>query len=97
MGNPINLNKISNNNRNRSKCKITYPEFSFLLVRKVLFGASLVVQWLRIHLAMQRTLFLSLVWEDPTCQRVTNPCATITEPELWSPRAATTKPLCRNY
>ena len=27
--------------------------------------ASLVVQWLRIYLAMQGTLVRSLVWEDP--------------------------------
>ena len=30
-------------------------------------GASLVVWWLRIWLAMQGTQFQSLVWEDPTC------------------------------
>ena len=30
-------------------------------------GASLVVQWLRICQAMQRTWVRSLVWEDPTC------------------------------
>ena len=29
--------------------------------------ASLVVQWLRIRLAMQGTLIQSLVQEDPTC------------------------------
>ena len=30
-------------------------------------GASLVVQWLRIHLPMQETWIQSLIWEDPTC------------------------------
>ena len=35
--------------------------------------ASLVVQWLRICLAMQGTLFQSLVWEDPTCLGATKP------------------------
>ena len=30
-------------------------------------GASLLVQWLWICLAMQGTLVLSLIWEDPTC------------------------------
>ena len=34
---------------------------------------SLVVQWLRIHLPMQGTWVQSLVWEDPTCLRVTKP------------------------
>ena len=29
--------------------------------------ASLLVQWLRICLAMQGTQVQSLVWEDPTC------------------------------
>ena len=36
-------------------------------------GASLVVQWLRIHLIVQRTLVLFLVKEGPTCLRVTKP------------------------
>ena len=35
--------------------------------------ASLLVQWLRICLAMQRTLVQSLVWEDPTSYRATKP------------------------
>ena len=30
------------------------------------FWASLVVQWLRIHLLMQGTRVQALVWEDPT-------------------------------
>ena len=30
-------------------------------------------QWLRICLAMQRTLVPSLVWEDPTCCGTTKP------------------------
>ena len=36
-------------------------------------GASLVAQWLRIHLPMQGTWVWSLVWEDPTCRRATKP------------------------
>ena len=36
-------------------------------------GTSLVVQWLRICLPMQRTRVLSLVWEDSTCQGATKP------------------------
>ena len=35
--------------------------------------ASLVVQWLRICLAMQGTPVQSLVQEDPTCHRATKP------------------------
>ena len=36
-------------------------------------GASLVVQWLRIHLLMQETQVQSLVWEDPICSGATKP------------------------
>ena len=35
-------------------------------------GTSLVVQWLRICLLMQRTWVWSLVWGDPTCRRAAN-------------------------
>ena len=42
--------------------------------------ASLVVQWLKIYLLMHGTWVWSLVWEGPTCQGATKPCATITEP-----------------
>ena len=31
------------------------------------------VQWLEIHLPMQKTWVQSLVWEDPTCCRTTKP------------------------
>ena len=34
-------------------------------------GVSLVVQWLRIHFAMQGTPVQSLVLEEPMCHRVT--------------------------
>ena len=37
------------------------------------YRASLVVQWLRIRLAVQRTLVPPLVWEDPTCRRASKP------------------------
>ena len=36
-------------------------------------GASLVVQWLRIHLPMQRTRVRAPVREDPACRRATKP------------------------
>ena len=35
--------------------------------------ASLVAQWLRIHLPMQGTQVWALVWEDPTCHGATKP------------------------
>ncbi|KAJ8797069.1 hypothetical protein J1605_001879 [Eschrichtius robustus] len=35
--------------------------------------ASLVAQWLRIHLPMQGTQVRALVWEDPTCHGATKP------------------------
>ena len=36
-------------------------------------GASLVAQWLRICLPVQRTRVRALVWEDPTCRGATGP------------------------
>ena len=36
-------------------------------------GASLVAQWLRIHLPMQGTRVRALLREDPTCCRATKP------------------------
>ena len=38
---------------------------------RVHLGASLVAQWLRIHLPMQGTRVRALVWEDPTCHGTT--------------------------
>ena len=40
---------------------------------KLLEGASLVAQWLRICLPMQGTRVRALVWEDPTCRGATKP------------------------
>ena len=40
-------------------------------VKKQSQGASLVVQWLRIHLPMQGTWVRALVREDPTCRGAT--------------------------
>ena len=36
-------------------------------------GASLVMQWLGIHLPMQGTWVQALVWEDLTCHGATGP------------------------
>ena len=57
-------------------------------------GPSLVVQWLRIHLAMPRTWVRPLVWEDPACQRTAKPLchsywACVPEPQscnYWRPQ-----------
>ena len=40
---------------------------------KDITGASLVVQWIRIRLPMQRTWVWALVQEDPTCHGATKP------------------------
>ena len=44
-----------------------------LPVFKTYHRASLVAQWLRIHLPMQGTWVRSLAWEDPTCHGATKP------------------------
>ena len=41
--------------------------------KKVIYCTSLVVQWLRIHLAMQRTLVRSRIQENPICHIVSKP------------------------
>ena len=41
--------------------------------KKIFFWASLVAQWLRIHLSMQGTQVRSLVREDPTCRGAAKP------------------------
>ena len=63
----------------------------YSLVLKKNQGISLVAQWLRIRLPMQGMQVRALVREDPTCRGELSPCATTTEPVLWSPRATTTE------
>ena len=66
-------------------------------------GASLVAQWLRIHLPVQGTGVQSLVWEDPTCHGATKPMchnywAHVLETlshNYWS--LCTLEPVCCNY
>ena len=56
---------------------------------------SLVAQWLRIRLPMQGARVRALVREDPTCRGATKPVRRnywAREPQLLSPRAATTEP-----
>ena len=63
-------------------------------------GASLVVQWLRIHLPMQGTWVQALAREDPTCCGATEPvshsyCACALQPtshNYCSLSATTTEP-----
>ena len=50
-------------------CAREYQKYSF----KKHVRASLVVQWLRICLAMQGTLVWSLVWEDSCCREANKP------------------------
>ena len=79
--------------------------WSFYL-QKTAYRASLVAQWLRIHLLMQGTQVRALVREDPPCRGATKPvrhnywaCALgpvshnywAHEPQLLSPRAITTE------
>ena len=47
--------------------------FFFFLNQDEIARASLVVQWLRIGLSMQRTWVRALVGEDPTCCGATKP------------------------
>ena len=61
-----------------------------VLRRRGKAGVSLVVQWLRIHFAMQGTPVWSLVGEDPTCHGATKPGTIATEPALQSLRVVTT-------
>ena len=56
---------------------------SWKLIRNVNFGASLVVQWLRICLPIQETQVQSLLQEDPICHETAKP----THCNCWSPWA----------
>ena len=42
-------------------------------IEDIPLGTYLVVQWLRIHLLMQGTQVLALVWEDSTYHMATKP------------------------
>ena len=71
-----------------------------MLLKNHFHRASLVVPWLRIHLAMEGTLVWSLVQEDPTWCRTTKPahapqlqslCPGAREPQPLSPCVTTTE------
>ena len=90
----------------------SFSHLKFFHIKKVHYGASLVVQWLRICLPMQGTRVRALVWEDPTCRRATKPvshnywacasgaCAPQQE-RLWQWEARAPRwrvaPACHNY
>ena len=68
---------------------------SFSFKNSMILGSSLVVQWLEIHLPMQRmTRVQSLLWEEPHASEQLSPHTTTTEPVLQSPHAAATEPVC---
>ena len=57
-----------------SNCKCVHCISRLSLLKIIhIFGTSLVVQWLRIHLPVQGTWVWSLVREDPTCRGATKP------------------------
>ena len=56
----------------------------------MVWGASLVAQWLRIRLQIQETWALALVWEDPTCRGAAKPVCH----NYW---ACTLEPVSHNY
>ena len=67
--NHIRQRKVDNKRMDDVK-KITYPTNTD---QNQVGRASLVVEWLRIHLPMRRTRVQALVREDPTCHGATGP------------------------
>ena len=55
----------------RTQCEPGVRSLTCFEVQEVRKGASLVAQWLRIHLPVQETWVQSLVWENFTCQGAT--------------------------
>ena len=70
--------------RRMDKHTVAQPIDYYLVIKRNEPGASLVVQWLRIRLPMQRTRVRALVPEDSTCCRASklSLCTTTTEPLL---------------
>ena len=65
-----------------------------MLLKSKRNGASLVPQWLRIRLPVQGTRVQAPVGKTPHAAEQLSPCATTTEPVLYSPRATTAEPAC---
>ena len=57
-------------NRHYINLHIRKPRLRVCFTSKLMLWASLVAQWLRIHLPMQGTRVRALVWEDPTAERL---------------------------
>ena len=57
----------------RSMVKVPGNICTILQLQIKVGGASLVAQWLRIHLPMQETWVRALVREDPACHGATKP------------------------
>ena len=70
---PSEWEKISaNESMDKGLISKTDKELVNLNIKKTT-RASLVVQWLRVHLPMQGTRVRALVWEDPTCRGAAGP------------------------
>ena len=85
-------NSFKKNTKNQEYNQIN-PEFLGVgsgYVLKSSLGASLVAQWLRIHLPMQGTQVWTVVREDPTCHGATKPM----RHNYW---ACALEPISHNY
>ena len=69
------------NGNHRKPSKMTY--LPLILNKTIQDRASLVIQWLRMHLPMRGTWVWPLVWEDPTCHGATKPMYR----NYWSPHS----------
>ena len=61
-----------------------------VMLKNIKSWASLVAQWLRIHLPVQGTWVRALVWEDPTCRAATKPVSH----NYWARVPQLLKPAC---
>ena len=69
----IHLYLISPMRKSYNMQRVLVFHFYYYHYQKFHFRASLVAQWLRIHLPMQGTRVRALAWEDPTCHGATKP------------------------
>ena len=68
---------------------------AFEWIKKGKKGASLVAQWLGVHLPMRGTRFEPWSWKIPRATEQLGPCATTTEDALWSLWAMTSEACMR--
>ena len=83
----INTSTLSINMPTQITC---WHSVGWYFIKRRQLRASLVVQWLRIHLPMQGTRVRALVQEDPTCRGATKPV----RHNYW---ACTLEPANHNY